>query len=83
MFGTADVPRFDREALIRALRADQAGQSTFPEFPWRRRGGLESFAMMSISLDARSLTTAVTERNTSRIIPRGTGVGKALCYAPK
>lgn len=27
-----DVPRFNREALIAALRADQAGQSTFPEF---------------------------------------------------
>src|SRR5271165_1415250 len=30
--GTVDVPRFDREALITALRADQAGKSTFPEF---------------------------------------------------
>lgn len=30
--GMADVPGFDREALIRALRTDQAGQSTFPEF---------------------------------------------------
>lgn len=30
--GTFDVPAFDREALIRALRKDQAGQSTFPEF---------------------------------------------------
>jgi uncharacterized protein YbcV (DUF1398 family) len=30
--GTADVPRFDREALIRALRTDQEGKSTFPEF---------------------------------------------------
>ena len=36
--GTADVPRFDREALIAALRTDQAGNSTFPEFllaSWR------------------------------------------------
>jgi uncharacterized protein YbcV (DUF1398 family) len=36
--GTADVPRFDREALIAALRTDQAGRSTFPEFlaaSWR------------------------------------------------
>jgi uncharacterized protein YbcV (DUF1398 family) len=36
--GTADVPAFDREALIRALRIDQAGESTFPEFleaSWR------------------------------------------------
>jgi len=30
--GTEDVPLFDREALITALRADQAGNSTFPEF---------------------------------------------------
>jgi len=30
--GIADVPRFDREALIAALRTDQAGKSTFPEF---------------------------------------------------
>jgi uncharacterized protein YbcV (DUF1398 family) len=36
--GAADVPAFDREALIRALRTDQAGESTFPEFlaaTWR------------------------------------------------
>ena len=36
--GTVDVPLFDREALIAALRADQAGKSTFPEFltaTWR------------------------------------------------
>lgn len=30
--GVADVPAFDRDALIRALRTDQAGESTFPEF---------------------------------------------------
>ncbi len=36
--GTAEVPAFDRQALIRALRTDQAGESTFPEFlaaSWR------------------------------------------------
>jgi uncharacterized protein YbcV (DUF1398 family) len=36
--GTADVPPFNREALISALRTDQAGNSTFPEFlaaSWR------------------------------------------------
>jgi uncharacterized protein YbcV (DUF1398 family) len=36
--GVADIPKFDREALIKALRTDQAGQSTFPEFlaaTWR------------------------------------------------
>lgn len=34
----ADVPPFDRAALISALRTDQAGGSTFPEFlmaSWR------------------------------------------------
>jgi uncharacterized protein YbcV (DUF1398 family) len=36
--GTVDVPPFNREALIAALRTDQAGRSTFPEFlaaSWR------------------------------------------------
>jgi uncharacterized protein YbcV (DUF1398 family) len=32
LLGAADVPRFDRDALIQALRVDQAGESTFPEF---------------------------------------------------
>ena len=30
--GNADVPPFDRNALIKALRVDQAGESTFTEF---------------------------------------------------
>jgi len=30
--GFADVPPFDRAALITALRTDQAGESSFPEF---------------------------------------------------
>lgn len=29
---TVDIPSFDREALIKAIRIDQAGQSSFPEF---------------------------------------------------
>jgi len=29
---TADVPPFDQAALVRALRTDQAGESTFPQF---------------------------------------------------
>jgi uncharacterized protein YbcV (DUF1398 family) len=36
--GAADVPAFDEGGLIRALRIDQAGESTFPEFlqaSWR------------------------------------------------
>ncbi len=38
VWGTADVPAFDQEALIAALRTDQTGKSTFPEFlaaSWR------------------------------------------------
>jgi uncharacterized protein YbcV (DUF1398 family) len=30
--GFTDIPKFDRDSLIRALRTDQAGESTFPEF---------------------------------------------------
>lgn len=36
--GAAHVPTFDQQALIAALRTDQAGESTFPEFlaaSWR------------------------------------------------
>jgi uncharacterized protein YbcV (DUF1398 family) len=29
---TVDVPSFNRDALIKALRTDQAGESTFPQF---------------------------------------------------
>jgi uncharacterized protein YbcV (DUF1398 family) len=32
VYGTVDVPAFDEEALTKALRVDQAGESTFPEF---------------------------------------------------
>lgn len=30
--GTTQIPQFAEEALIRAIRSDQAGESTFPEF---------------------------------------------------
>jgi len=30
--GVHEIPRFDREALISALRKDQEGRGTFPEF---------------------------------------------------
>src|SRR4051812_14615236 len=30
--GAHDIPTFDREALIAAIRADQEGRSSFPEF---------------------------------------------------
>ena len=36
--GAAEIPAFDREGLIRALRTDQSGESTFLEFlaaSWR------------------------------------------------
>ncbi|MGA2337001.1 MAG: DUF1398 family protein [Terriglobales bacterium] len=36
--GAVDVPPFDKEALVAALRTDQAGKSTYPEFlaaSWR------------------------------------------------
>lgn len=36
--GAADIPSFNRDALIAALHTDQAGNSTFPEFlaaSWR------------------------------------------------
>ncbi|HEX3802522.1 MAG TPA: DUF1398 family protein [Solirubrobacteraceae bacterium] len=32
MTGTLDVPAFDQEALVRALRKDQAGETSLPEF---------------------------------------------------
>lgn len=30
--GTHEIPKFDRDALIKALRTDQEGRSSFPEF---------------------------------------------------
>jgi uncharacterized protein YbcV (DUF1398 family) len=30
--GLVDVPAFDGDAVVQAIRADQAGESTFPEF---------------------------------------------------
>lgn len=36
--GMSEVPHFNRDALVRALRTDQEGKSTFPEFlqsTWR------------------------------------------------
>lgn len=52
--GTADIPTFDREALIKALRTDQAGESTFPEFllaSWR--AGVVRY---DVDFDARTVT---------------------------
>lgn len=49
-----DVPAFNREALITALRIDQAGESTFPEFleaSWRS-------GVVSYDVDFASRTVA-------------------------
>jgi uncharacterized protein YbcV (DUF1398 family) len=52
--GSADVPPFNREALIKALRIDQAGESTFSEFiesSWR--AGIVSY---DVDFGARTVT---------------------------
>ncbi len=52
--GMSDVPKFDREALITALRTDQRGESTFPEFlmaSWR--AGVVRY---EVDFDARTCT---------------------------
>lgn len=52
--GPVDVPPFDREGLIKALRTDQAGESTFPEFleaSWRS-------GVVSYDIDFASRTVA-------------------------
>ncbi len=52
--GIADVPRFNRDALIAALRTDQRGESTFPEFlmaTWN--AGVVSY---DVDLSARTCT---------------------------
>jgi uncharacterized protein YbcV (DUF1398 family) len=51
--GTVDVPAFDEEALIKALRVDQAGESTFQEFldaSWR--AGVVGY---DVDLEARTV----------------------------
>ena len=52
--GTADVPAFDRDALVRALREDQAGRTTFPQFleaSWR--AGIVRY---DVDLESRTVT---------------------------
>ena len=51
--GAVDVPAFDEAALIRALRVDQAGESTFPQFldaSWR--AGVVRY---DVNLEARTV----------------------------
>ena len=52
--GAVDVPAFSEEALIKALRVDQAGESTFPEFldaTWR--AGVVRY---DVDLEGRTVT---------------------------
>jgi uncharacterized protein YbcV (DUF1398 family) len=52
----SDVPAFDRDAVIDAIRADQAGHTTFPEFLaaiWN--AGVTSYV---VDLDQRTVTYA-------------------------
>lgn len=52
--GAVDVPAFDEIDLIKALRIDQAGESTFPEFlkaSWR--AGVVRY---DVDLEARTVT---------------------------
>lgn len=51
--GAHDVPAFDEDALIKALRIDQAGESTLPEFldaSWR--AGVVRY---EVNLEARTV----------------------------
>ncbi len=52
--GAVDVPPFDRDSLIKALRTDQAGNSTFPEFlaaAWNA-----GVILYEVDFDARTVT---------------------------
>ncbi len=52
--GIAEVPPFNKEALIKALRIDQAGESTFPEFliaAWKA-----GVVLYVVDFDRRSVT---------------------------
>jgi uncharacterized protein YbcV (DUF1398 family) len=51
--GAVDVPPFDRDALVKALRIDQAGKSTFPEFLYSTwRAGIIRY---DVNFDARTV----------------------------
>jgi uncharacterized protein YbcV (DUF1398 family) len=52
--GMADIPAFDRDGLIRVLRVDQAGESTFPAFliaSWR-----SGVVRYDVDFEARKVT---------------------------
>ncbi|MEV6583227.1 DUF1398 family protein [Streptomyces sp. NPDC051582] len=52
--GMVDVMAFDREALITALRADQAGETAFPEFV--RNCWTAGVVWYDVDLNARNCT---------------------------
>jgi uncharacterized protein YbcV (DUF1398 family) len=51
--GAVDVPVFDEESLIRALRVDQAGESTFSEF--LEASWLAGVVRYEVDLEARTV----------------------------
>ena len=53
VIGAVDVPAFNEEALVRALRVDQAGESTFPEF--LRASWLAGVVRYHVDLEARTV----------------------------
>ena len=62
----SEVPAFDRDAVIDALRADQAGHTTFPQFLTALWTAGVTGITWSISTTAPSLTAGSTTRPTSR-----------------
>jgi uncharacterized protein YbcV (DUF1398 family) len=51
--GVVDVPPFDEEAFIKALRVDQSGESTFPEF--LNASWLAGVVRYDVDLEARTV----------------------------
>ena len=80
--GIAYVPPFDREALIRALRIDQAESALFQSSS-PPRGGLALSGTMSILQHARSPTTAATVRIASRATCRQSVVVAQVGWEPE
>lgn len=52
--GTVEVPPFDRDAFLTALRADQAGEMAFPD--WMEATWRAGVLWYEVDLDARSCT---------------------------
>lgn len=52
--GTVEAPPFDRDALVAALRSDQAGEITYPE--WMEATWAAGVAWYVVDLEARRCT---------------------------